>query len=77
MSVNANVAPNFASLILAPRPMPLPAPVIRMILLSKDGAIFALDRVELDVKRWVLGWNVKTDGKSAQWSLSDRKYYLI
>jgi len=59
MSVNANVAPNFASLILAPRPMPLPARVIRTILLSKDGAIFVLDRVELDVKRWVLEWKRK------------------
>jgi hypothetical protein len=34
--------------------MPFPAPVIRAILFSTDGAIFAHDRVELDVKSWVL-----------------------
>ena len=39
MSVKANIAPNWASLILVPRPIPLPAPVIRMTLSSKDGGI--------------------------------------
>jgi hypothetical protein len=33
--------------------------MIRTILLPKDGAIFTLDRVELDVKSSVLEWKCK------------------
>lgn len=39
MSCSAHVPPREESFIAVPRPMPLPAPVIRMILFSKEGGI--------------------------------------
>jgi len=49
MSVSPKVAPNWASLILGPRPMPLPAPVTIMTLSLKDGAIMKTESAEIYV----------------------------